>query len=323
MRVNGLQGRVMPTLTNGIREFHGELPSYALVTPARNERRFIEQTIQSVASQTIKPRKWVIVSDGSTDGTDEIVQKYLPEYSWLELVRRADDGKRNFAGKVQSFNAGIARLGDTAYDIVGNLDADITFDHDYMEFLLSKFLEDPQLGVAGTPFIERAGTSAVQGQTSYDYRFTSLQHVSGACQLFRRGCFEEIGGYVPIAGGGIDWIAVTTARMKGWRTRTFSDKVCLHHRPMGTATAGRLRAWLNQGRQDYYLGGHPLWQLFRAAYQMTREPYVLGGLYLWWGYVWAHLTGVKSPVSPELIRFHRKEQMARLREMFARPPGLQ
>ena len=123
-----------------------------------------------------------------------------------------------------------------------------------------------------------AGTPFVEGGAHYDYRFTNIEHVSGACQLFRRQCFEDIGGYVPIKGGGIDWVAVTTARMKGWQTRTFTEKSCRHHRPMGTAhRAASLGAIFRHGQKDYYLGGHPAWQLFRSVYQLTRPPYVVGG----------------------------------------------
>ena len=143
---------------------------------------------------------------------------------------------------------------------------------------------DSKLGVAGTPFVEET--------TSYDFRFTNVEHVSGACQLFRRKCFEEIGGYVQVKSGGIDWIAVTTARMKGWKTRTFLDKVCHHHRSMGTASSGKLMAD-ELGKQDYYLGGHPLWQLFRGFYQAGRSPYVIGGLFLVAGYGWAWITRVQ------------------------------
>jgi biofilm PGA synthesis N-glycosyltransferase PgaC len=278
--------------------------TYALITPARNEESFIEQTIRSMISQTVLPRKWVIVSDGSTDRTDEIVKKYLADHPWMELIRMPEHRDRHFGAKVQCFNAGYERLRNENLDIVGNLDADITFDKDYFDFLLSKFASDPTLGVAGTPFVE--------GTTSYDFRFTAVEHVSGACQLFRHECFAQIGGYVPVKGGGIDWIAVTTARMKGWKTRTFVEKVCHHHRPMGTASAGKLRADIRLGQQDYYLGGHPLWQLFRACYQMGRKPYLLGGLLLLVGYWWACITRVQRPVSRELIRFHQHEQMKRL-----------
>jgi poly-beta-1,6-N-acetyl-D-glucosamine synthase len=279
--------------------------TYALITPARNEEGFLEQTIQSVVAQTVRPRKWVIVSDGSTDRTDEIVKKYSAEHPWIEWVRMPEHRDRHFGAKVQCFNAGLDKLRGESFDIIGNLDADITVGEDYFQFLLAKFAAAPKLGVAGTPFVE--------GTMSYDYRFTAVEHVSGACQLFRVECFEQIGGYVPVPGGGIDWIAVTTARMKGWQTRTFVERVCHHHRPMGTASTGRLRANFKLGRQDYYLGGHPLWQLFRACYQMGRKPYLLGGLLLLAGYGSAWITRVQRPVSRELIRFHQREQMQRLR----------
>lgn len=282
-----------------------EVLTYALVTAARNEERLIEQTIQSVCSQTVLPRKWVIVSDGSTDGTDDIVRKYIPEHPWIELVRMPEHRDRHFAAKVQCFNAGYERLQSETFDLIANLDADITFDESYFEFLLTKCAADPELGVTGTPFVE--------GNASYDFRFSNVEHVSGACQLFRRECFEEIGGYMQVKGGGIDWIAVTTARMKGWKTRTFADRVCYHHRPMGTASKGKLTALFLLGKQDYYLGGHPVWQVFRGCYQMARKPYLLGGALLIAGYLWAWTQGVQRPVPPELIRFHQDEQMRRLR----------
>lgn len=284
---------------------HAHDLTYVLITPARNEAAFIEQTIQSVISQTVLPRKWVIVSDGSTDGTDDIVKMYLGRYPWMELVRMPEHRDRHFAAKVGCFNAGFDRVRDEDFDVVGNLDADITFGSDYFEFLLARFAADSKLGVAGTPFVE--------GATSYDFRFTSVEHVSGACQLFRRECFAQIDGYVPVKGGGIDWIAVTTARMKGWKTRTFGDQVCHHHRPMGTASAGKLQANFKLGQQDYYLGGHPLWQLFRSAYQMGRKPYLLGGLVLFAGYLSAWAGRSQRQVSAELVRFHQGEQMQRLR----------
>ena len=163
------------------------------------------------------------------------------------------------------------------------------------------------------------GRNALQGGiVSYDYRFTNIEHVSGACQLFRRECFESIGGYTPIRVGGIDWVAVTTARMKGWKTRTFTEKTCTHHRKIGTARNKYFTAKFKVGIQDYYLGGHPLWEVFRAIYQMKAKPYIVGGLTIYSGYVWAFLRRVEKPISRELIRFRRKEQMLRLRNMFSK-----
>jgi biofilm PGA synthesis N-glycosyltransferase PgaC len=284
------------------------LPRYVLITPAHNEAAFIELTIQSVIAQTVLPVKWVIVSDGSTDGTDEIVQKYLARHDWIELVRLPARAQRHFAGKAGAFNAGCARAAGLQYEVIGNLDADISFDPGYFEFLMARFAENPRLGVSGTPFVESG--------RHYDYRFTNIEHVSGACQLFRRECFDAVGGYLPIKGGGIDWTAVTTARMKGWQTRTFTEKTCEHHRTMGTASASRLKGLFRHGQKDCRLGGHPLWQIVRSGYQMTRRPYVIGGLLLLMGYFSAFVRGAKRPISEELVRFHRAEQMARLKGFF-------
>jgi biofilm PGA synthesis N-glycosyltransferase PgaC len=278
---------------------------YILITPARNEETNIERTIKSVILQTILPQKWVIISDGSTDGTDEIVTKYLAQNSWIELIRLPEHRDRHFAAKVNCFNAGYDKVKGSSYDIIGNLDADISFDRDYFEFLMGKFAEDPRLGVAGTPFVEYG--------KHYDYRFTNIEHVSGACQLFRRKCFEEIGGYVPITKGGIDWVAVTTARMKGWATKTFTEKTCLHHRKIGTGNNSALMAWFKQGRKDYFLGNHPFWEVFRTLYQMSKQPIIIGGFCLLLGYAWAGLNREERPVLKELMEFHRKEQMSRLK----------
>lgn len=290
------------------------LPSYVLVSPARNEESTLEGTIQSVVSQTVLPLRWVIVSDGSHDRTEEIAAAYCGEHDWMRLVRLREHENRDFAAKVEAFNAGFRELVDLDFDIVGNLDADITFGPDYFEYLLGQFSRHPHLGVAGTPFVEDG--------THYDYRFTSIEHVSGACQLFRHACFTEIGGYEPIAGGGIDWTAVTKARMQGWMTRSYTDRLCHHHRPMGTGTAAGLTTWARRGRKDYTLGGHPLWQVSRSVYQMTRKPYLLGGTLLLGGYLGAAISRAGHSVSPELVAFNRHEQMMRLRRFVAdRVPG--
>lgn len=281
---------------------------YVLITPARNEENNIERTIQSVIVQTLLPKRWIIVSDGSTDRTDDIVKKYLPDHPWIKLIRMPEHSDRQFAAKVNAFNAGYEIIKKEKYDIIGNLDADLSFEKNYFEFLTTKFQADPLLGVAGTPFVEDG--------VHYDYRFTNIEHVSGACQMFRRKCFEDIGGYIPIKGGGIDWTAVTTARMKGWKTRTFTEKQCIHHKKIGSGNSGALMAWFRQGQKDFFLGGHPLWQLFRTAYQMTKKPYVIGGFLLFWGYFGSLLCRVERSVSPELMKFHRKEQLQRLKNTF-------
>lgn len=282
------------------------LPPYVLITPARNEETFIKQTLDSVVAQTYRPLKWVIVNDGSTDSTASIVEPYAARYPWIELVNLPVRQERNFAAKVHGFNAGRERVKDLGYEVIGNLDADVLLMKDHFEFLLSKFKQDPKLGVAGTVFREEgydSGVDSLEGQL----------HVSGQCQLFRRQCFADIGGYFANKAGGIDWIAVTTARMKGWRTRSFREKSFFHFRHLGTAERSTFAAAFSYGEKDYYLGGHPLWELFRVAFRMVKRPYLVEGVGLGLGYGWAALRRTKRAVSRELMVFHRREQMRKLR----------
>jgi glycosyltransferase involved in cell wall biosynthesis len=279
---------------------------YVLITPARNEAAFIEKTLDSMIAQTVLPERWVIVDDGSTDKTSEIVEKYAKRYSWIELVRRPTQSDRSFAGKVHAFNTGFDRVRSLQFEVIGNLDADLSFEPDYLAFLMRKFSEDPKLGVAGTPFIENGYDSARDS-------FEGENHVAGGCQLFRRECFEQIGGFTPNRAGGVDWIAVTTARMKGWNTRSFVEKRFHHYRTLGTAGRSSVAASFSYGEKDYYLGGSPVWQLFRVAYRMTRRPILIEGLALLFGYCWAAVRRIDRPISREMMRFHRREQMKKLR----------
>jgi len=280
--------------------------SYVLITPARNEGQYIEKTIRSMVAQTVLPLKWVIVSDGSTDETDDIVRRYAADWPWIELMRMPDRRERHFAGKVGAFNAGYDRVRDLDFDIVGNLDADVSFEVGHFEFLIGKMGENPQLGVAGAPFRE--------GTFQYDYRFTNIENVWGGCQLFRRECYEGIGGYMPLTGGCIDHVAVLSARMHGWQTRTFTESVCLHHRKMGTALQGALKAKYKLGVKDYTVGNHPLWELARTFYQMANRPYILGGLALGCGYFWSLIQQAPTPLSSDLVDFVRREQIQRLKQ---------
>jgi len=280
--------------------------NYVLITSARNEEAFIGKTLDSVVGQTVLPECWVIVDDGSTDDTAEIVERYAARYPWIELVRLPQRQNRNFAAKVHAFNAGFERVHALEFEAIGNLDADISFGPDQFEFLLQKLIEDPSLGVTGTAYSE-------EGFDSTKDSFESENSVHGACQVFRRECFSDIGGYLPSRAGGIDWIAVTTARMKGWKTRNFPERRFRHHRRMGTAERGAVGAMFFYGEKDYYLGGSFTWQLFRVAYRMTKRPLLVGGLALLSGFCWAALRRVERPVASDLMRFHRREQMTKLK----------
>jgi len=287
-------------------QFLPHLPPYVLITPARNESEFIELTLRSMIAQTAVPLRWIIVSDGSTDGTDDIVRRYAADHSWIVLLRMPDRVERNFAGKVYAFNAGYELIKDLRFEIVGNLDADVSFEPDHFEVLIRKMAEFPDLGVAGAPFRE--------GRFQYDYRYTNIDNVWGGCQLFRRTCFEAIGGYLPLKGGCIDHAAVISARMHGWKTRTFTERICAHHRAMGTALQGTLRAKFRLGMKDHSVGNHPLWELSRTIYQMTRYPVVIGGLMIGAGYLSSFFRFRKTAIPEEAVRFVRREQMQRLKK---------
>lgn len=285
--------------------------NYVLISPARNEETYIRKTLDSVCAQTHLPLRWVIVDDGSTDATAAIVREYAARHPWIELVQRPQHLDRSFAGKVHAFNAGFERVKDLPYEVVGNLDADLSFPPDYLEFLMARFAENPRLGVAGTPFTQDGGYDSAKDS------FEGENYVAGGCQLFRAACFREIGGYTPVRGGGIDWMAVMSARMKGWKVRSFAEKRFHHYRALGTAEMNPLQAIYDYGRRAYTLGSSPIWHCVRVVYRMTRRPYLTGGVALFLGYFWAMVTRARRPVPPEMIRFYRREQMKRLRSIFS------
>jgi len=280
---------------------------YVLITPARNEEAFIDFTLQSMVRQTTLPARWVIVNDGSTDGTSDKVRPYLSDHPWIKLIELPRRKERHFAAKVNAFNIGREAVKDIDYAFICNLDSDVSLDPDHFEFLLNEFAKDPGLGVAGTVFREH------DGYNSAEHSFEGQNHVSGQCQLFRRECYEEIGGYKPNKAGGIDWMAVIHARMIGWRTRSFREKSFFHHRKLGTAERGQIASSFAYGVKDYHMGGHPVWEMFRVARRMTKSPYIVGGAALGLGFLSAIIRRPERPVSNELMAFHRKEQMEKLR----------
>ena len=291
-----------------------KIPTYVLITPARDEATYIRGTLESIVAQTVLPLKWVIVSDGSTDGTDEIVKEHVARHDWIELLRMPERKERHFGGKVHAFNAGYARVKSLAFDVIGNLDGDSSFERDYLEYLLGKFAQNPRLGVAGTNYVEDSWDNALK----HDYRFANVEDVTGQCQLFRRECFEAIGGYKPSKHGGIDLIATVSARMHGWETRIYTDKILLHHRQQGTAQFNKFLVEFSNGRKDYMFGSHPFYAICRATYRLMKKPPILGGCLLLLGYFWEMLKGTEPIVSPEFTAFRRREQRARLGRLLRR-----
>ena len=197
--------------------------TYVLVTPVRDEEATIGRTIESVLKQTMLPREWVIVSDGSTDNTDAMVRQASEAHPWIRLLPLAPRAARSFAAVVHNTQAGIHHLNVREYGYLGLLDADVTFQADYYEQLIRRFEANPTLGLAGGVVID-------VGLPRDGYPRNRID-VPGAVQFFRRECFERIGGLTPIPEGGWDAMTCATARMNGYQTRLFTDLVVDHLKP--------------------------------------------------------------------------------------------
>ena len=285
---------------------------YALVSSSRNEEKFIALTLDSVTRQTQLPERWIIVDDGSTDRTGEIADEWAKKFPWIEVIHNPRRTERSFAAKAKNVNLAFAKLEKAGVDfeVVANLDTDTSFAPGYLAFVLDKFAADPKLGCSGTPFLQDGGYDSAKDS------FEGENYVAGPVQIFRRQAFRDIGGYIVHPHGGLDFTAVMMTRMKGWIVRSFPDLRYHHHRSMGTAERSEVKALFSYGEKDYYLGNSPVWQLFRLPYQMTKKPFIIGGLSLLAGYVWASVRRIQRPVPDELVRYHRADQMRKLKNIF-------
>ncbi len=282
---------------------------YALVTAARNEQANIERTIQSVVSQTLLPAVWVIVSDGSTDGTDEVVARYAGDYDFIRLVKKTSDSNRDFASKVYAVRTGVENLNGAEYDFIGNLDADVTFGVDYYEKLFEIFKDRPRLGIAGGVIFEPHDGKWVRMRGNID------RSVAGCVQTFRRQCYNDIGGYLPLKKGGEDAVAEVMSRKKGWDVKTFPQLEAFHHRKSGTAGADLRTARINLGRYHYSMG-YMLWYETARCLSRLQRPYIIAELLTLWGYILAFLRREEIAVPPDVLKYIRQEQMCLFKNAF-------
>lgn len=285
--------------------------SYVLVTAAYNEERFIESTIQSVIAQTWRPAEWNIVSDASTDKTDELVEKYASRYDFIRLIRITEEHPRNFAAQVNAINYGIQMLKRTDFHYFGNLDADITIGSDYFSRLHDKFMTHPRLGIGGGLLYERSSKDGFRQR-----KRNSVNSVAHACQFFRRACFDAVGGrYFPMPYGAPDVYAEVAARMTSWEVMSFADVLVHHHRCTGSADH-YLGNYFRQGKADYSLGTLPAFELVRAVRRGLDKPYLIGSLARLAGFGFSYCVGESRPVSTDFVRYIRTEQRQRLMKLF-------
>jgi biofilm PGA synthesis N-glycosyltransferase PgaC len=296
-------------------EFEHTAFPYVVVTPAHNEEAFIEKTIQSMVNQNIRPLKWIVVNDNSTDCTREIVERYATRHEFLQLINVSRTGERNFGNKVRAFNLGLAAAQLYDYRYIGNLDADISLEPDYFEKVLHEFAEDPALGIAGGMVSTCIGDKFVSQKVALD-------SVAGAVQMFRRECFEQIGGYLILPQGGIDAAAEIMARMKGWKTRTFPDLHVLEHRRTGTATASPLRSKIKDGRRFQSLGYDFLFLCLRCVYRLRDRPRIIGSAAILYGYFKGVVNRAPIVLPPDVVRYLRAEQRCKLIRLLKRSHSL-
>jgi len=279
------------------------MPGYAIITPVRDEEQYIEATIASVLAQNIRPVEWVIVNDGSTDRTGEIVDRYAFKFPFIRAVHRRNRGFRKSGGGVmEAFYEGYGTLQSADWDFLIKLDGDLTFAPDYFENCFRHFDERPKLGIGGGEIChDLNGRLTPESSPGF--------HVRGATKIYRRACWETIGGLWK--GSGWDTIDEIKANMSGWETRTFQDVRLVHHRLTGTAD-GLLRDRVKYGLICFTCGYHPVFVLARCFYRMFRRPFVIGSLALFFGYVKAYFTQAPRVNDRNLIRYVRTQQMRRL-----------
>ncbi len=282
-------------------------PRIVIISPVRDEEIFLEKAIQSIIHQTLQPIEWLIVDDGSTDQTTDILQRYAQTYSWIHIERKQDRGERAVGpGVVEAFYYGYERLGTQDYDFICKMDGDIELGPNYFETLLGYFNRDPYLGAAsGKPFLEENGTLVEER--------TSDEMVAGQVNFYRRDCFEAIGGFVRQVHW--DGIAFHRARMEGWRTRSIPhpDLQFIHKRLMGSSHKGILHGRLRWGRGQYFMGTHPLYIFAIGLYRMLERPFGLGGLYIVMGYFQALWEAMPQFEYPNFRRSLHAWQFERLK----------
>jgi biofilm PGA synthesis N-glycosyltransferase PgaC len=279
---------------------------FVIITPAHNEAPFIEKTILSMVNQNVRPLKWIIVNDNSADRTGEIADHYAQRYDFIQVVNVERAEGRHFGNKVRAFNRGLAEAEPYDFRYIGNLDADISLGTDYFENILREFDKNPRLGIAGGMVSTSIGGRWVSQEVAPD-------SVAGAVQLFRRACFERIGGYLTLPLGGIDAAAEIMARMNGWETRTFRDLRVFEHRRTGTATTGPLQSRIRQGRLYHSLGYDFLFLLLRCTYRLMDPPAVMGSIAVLYGYVLGTVMGHPRALPSNVVLYLRAEQRGKLR----------
>jgi len=286
--------------------------NYLLITSAYNEEKYIKGVLDSVISQTCLPVQWIIVSDGSTDKTDEIIRTYSAKYPFITYIRYCNpDVYVSNLGRISKrvvacIQESCKHISTNDYQFIGILDADVTLEPETFEKLLMEFSRREILGLAGG-FIFN-----VSNNKEWPY-FTNRKQVGGPLQLFRRKCWDEIGGLYP--GGHHDYFAVLKCKMTGWEVESFPYLRIEHHKHASVDGRSQIEAKFHLGQMDYVCGELFVYALLRALLQFSKKPYIIGSFLRIAGFIHAFITGAPQQIPGELKGFHRKEQLKKLTQL--------
>lgn len=277
--------------------------TYVVITPARNEEAYIERTIESIIAQTIRPAEFILVNDGSSDRTAEIMDSYAERFPWIRVVHRKDRGFRKTGGGIiEAFYTGFNVLSRNDWDFMCKLDGDLSFEPGYFERCLDHFERDPKLGIGGGYlYFIKHGKRVLEE--------CPLFHVRGGVKIYRRSCWDVLGGLW--VGPSTDTVDEVKANMLGWTTRSFPELLLEHHRPTGTAY-GLWGALVKNGRGDYVCGYHPMFELAKLIRRLVKKPYLIGSLALLYGFITGYVKRLPRVDDDSLIHYLRQQQMGRL-----------
>jgi glycosyltransferase involved in cell wall biosynthesis len=277
---------------------------YAVVSPIRNEEAYLALTIASMCAQTAKPLKWVLVDDGSSDGTGALIDAAARKHRWIVAVHRGDRGSRQAgSGVIEAFYEGYALVAGDEWDLIAKLDGDLSFGPDYFARCICEFVADPNLGIGGGTCCRVA-----DGRSVPEFEGEPAFHVRGPTKIYRRQCFDAIGGLIQAPGW--DTVDQIKANMLGWKTRTFAQICAVHHRPTGGAY-GSWRNWTKNGLANYITGYHPVFMACKCVKRTLRRPSPAAlreGLGLWCGFMSGYSKRIPKVADPALIRYVRRQQ---------------
>jgi len=273
---------------------------YVIITPVRNEGELFERTIKTVIEQSILPTQWVIVNDGSTDGTGELAERYANGHRWISVLHRSDRGFRSpGTGVIQAFYDGYRILGSRDWDFLVKLDGDLCLERNYFERCLENFRQRPKLGIGGgVLYGVENGVRTIESNPRF--------HVRGATKIYKRECWEAIGGVMTAPGW--DTLDEVKANMLGWETASFNDIQVLHEKPTGSAD-GTWRNAVKCGLANYISGYHPIFMFSKCLKRSINKPYLVESLGLLWGFVGGYVKGIAQVQDPPLIHYLRQQQM--------------